>query len=252
MELTFIGSGGAFNHEQLQSNMLLKHDGQWLLIDCGSYAGFAFEQAGLSFTDERLDAVYISHEHSDHSGGLEELAFKRYFAPVDRPTLYSAETLMDRLWEDNLGGLRSLEGKPAGLDDFFEPEPVTVNDGFEWNGVRFQTIQTIHVLDGYEVVPSFGLLFEAPDGRTVFLTTDTQFCPNQIDVFYDRADLIFHDCETADVRSGVHAHYDELCTLPEETRLKMWLYHYQANPEQSAQDDGFRGFVDKGQTFELQ
>ena len=43
------------------------------------------------------------------------------------------------------------------------------------------------------------------------------------------ADIIFHDCETLPFKSGVHAHYEDLKTLDDKTRKKMWLYHYQDN-----------------------
>ena len=54
-----------------------------------------------------------------------------------------------------------------------------------------------------------------------------------------------------DYQSNFLAHYDDLVTLPEETKAKMWLYHYQPNPEQDAEADGFAGFIKKSQVFEL-
>lgn len=84
-------------------------------------------------------------------------------------------------------------------------------------------------------------------GDVTFITTDTQYCPEQLKKIYDISDLIFHDCETMPFRSGVHAHYDDLATLPESVRSKMWLYHHAEVRE--AEADGFRGFVEKGQEF---
>jgi hypothetical protein len=65
------------------------------------------------------------------------------------------------------------------------------------------------------------------------------------------ADIIFHDCETASVKSGVHAHYTELLTLSETIRNKIWLYHYNPGALPDAKKDGFRGFVKKGQCFDF-
>jgi hypothetical protein len=78
-------------------------------------------------------------------------------------------------------------------------------------------------MDGYAIVPSYGLLIEStpfsavgPNKNRVFVTTDTQFCPNQIMDFYKQSSLIFQDCETFDltgkIKSGVHAHYNDLQT----------------------------------------
>jgi hypothetical protein len=83
------------------------------------------------------------------------------------------------------------------------------------------------------------------------------FQPMRVMSEYDNSDIIFQDCETYDwqtgkSKSGVHAHYRELLTLPEEIRSKMWLYHYQdARPLPDAKADGFAGFVEQGQVFEL-
>lgn len=92
--------------------------------------------------------------------------------------------------------------------------------------------------------------------KRTFLTTDTQFAPKQLQDFYATADLVFHDCETTAFRSNVHAHYDDLKTLPDEVKERMWLYHYNTTPEVfeghgKARDDGFAGFVTKGKEFEI-
>jgi ribonuclease BN (tRNA processing enzyme) len=106
-------------------------------------------------------------------------------------------------------------------------------------------------MDGFKIAPSFGLLFEM-SGKKIFITTDTQFAPNQIKDFYQVADIIFQDCETTEnYKSGVHAHYSELCTLEQKTKEKMWLYHYNPGKKQNPQADGFCGFVAKGQIFDF-
>ena len=101
-----------------------------------------------------------------------------------------------------------------------------------------------------EIVPSYGLIFEGEMSR-VFLTTDTQFCPNQIQTFYDSVDIIFHDCETTPFKSGVHAHFTDLATLDEKTKKKMWLTHYADGDKPDAEEAVFAGYVAKGQVFNL-
>ena len=64
------------------------------------------------------------------------------------------------------------------------------------------------------------------------------------------SDIIFHDCETAPFRSGVHANFLDLKTLPPEVKRKMHLYHYQDIKLPDAIAEGFAGFVERGQTFE--
>jgi len=81
MKLQFLGVGSAFtlpNRElgqtledcDWQSNALITADsGKRLLIDCGSDIRFALWQMKMSFAD--IDAIYASHCHADHIGGME-------------------------------------------------------------------------------------------------------------------------------------------------------------------------------------
>jgi len=247
MKFTFLGSGSAFTMDNRQSNMILEDGGKILLIDCGTDIRHSLKQVGLNYKD--IDSVYISHLHGDHIGGLEWLALNTYFSRIKLPTLYINRFLKTKLWNALASGLETLQGKPGDLTTFFNLGTVTKNGSFRWNNRQFQTVQTVHVMNGFEIVPSFGLLFNL-NGKRVFLTTDTQFCPEQIKDFYYSADIIFQDCELATFKSGVHAHYEQLRTLEDDIKSKMWLYHYQDGALPEAVEHGFRGFVKKGHTFE--
>ncbi|CAA9435206.1 MAG: Ribonuclease Z, partial [uncultured Phycisphaerae bacterium] len=71
MKLTFLGTGSAFTLANYQSNMLLEDSGKRLLIDCGGDARHAMAAAGYKAAD--VDALYVSHLHADHIGGIEWL-----------------------------------------------------------------------------------------------------------------------------------------------------------------------------------
>jgi ribonuclease BN (tRNA processing enzyme) len=266
MKLTFIGVGSAFALNNYNSNMLLEDtvkrgDGDYyvnrMLIDCGCTAQRALFDRGLVALD--IDDVYISHQHADHIGGMEWLGFSRYFMKSKKalPRLFVNEKLASSLWNDSLrGGMKSIQGEILELDSFFDVRRIRRNKSFQWGDGEFQPIQTVHIMDGYDIVPSYGLFVTSPKGKA-FITTDTQFCPRQIEDFYNRADIIFQDCEAAPYKSGVHAHYDDLRTLPDATKKKMWLYHYPDAVNEDdvwhkrAAGDGFAGFVQKGQMFEI-
>jgi ribonuclease BN (tRNA processing enzyme) len=256
MEITFAGVGSAFTDQRYyQSNMLITaKSGKKLLIDCGGDARFSLGELGITNYNvgEMIDAVYVSHLHADHIGGMEWIGFCTYFNPKSkRPTLFIVNALVKDLWRSLQGGMRSHEGVVLSLKSFFDVRPIPINDHFEWEAIKFTPIQTIHIMDGMRIVPSFGLLVEEDKGDMIFITTDTQYAPRQIERFYDKAKVIFHDCETANYRSGVHAHYDDMKMLPNETKSKIWLYHYNPDPPQDAVKDGFLGFVQKGQVFKF-
>lgn len=250
MKIQFAGVGSAFTTQDYwQSNMVVTAGNQHLLIDCGGDARFSLKEIGITHRD--INAVYISHLHADHIGGLEWLGFCTYFDPnCDRPKMFVVEDLIVPLWESLKAGMQSHEGLVLTLESFFDVVPVKINDSFAFGDAKFYPVQTVHVMNGYGIVHSYGLMIERGTRRT-FLTTDTQFCPRQIEKFYHKADLIFQDCETAPYRSGVHAHYDDLKTLEDTVKAKMWLYHYQPSPKQNPQEDGFSGFVEKSNSFDL-
>ena len=244
MKFTFLGTGSAFTLANYQSNMLLEENGQRLLIDAGGDVRFALRDLGYGAGD--IDALYVSHLHADHIGGIEWLALSTFFNPkLPRPRLYVNEKLGEELWMNSLkGGLGTLQNQIAHLETYFDLRAIHRNEGFEFAGLRIQTVQTVHYMDGYEIIPT-------NKGGTIFLTTDTQYTPGQLMQFYRNAHVIFHDCETAQFRSGIHAHFEELKSLPAEIRAKMWLYHYQDGALPDAVAAGFAGFVQRGQVFEF-
>ena len=250
--LTLLGTGSAFtiNDNNWQSNFLLENlvTGRRLLLDCGSDIRFSLNEHKLSAKD--ITDIYVSHPHADHIGGLEYVAFSTKFLPKhQRPKLIMSAKFSSDLWSKSLsGGMESIEGEVTTMSSFFDVHAVGKKGRFEWEGVNFQLVQVVHIMNGFGIVPSFGLLFKI-NGLMVFFTSDTQSNPNQLVRFYEMADLILHDCETTPYKSMVHAHYTDLVKLPEHIKNKMWLYHYQPNRTQEPEQDGFLGFAKKGQTF---
>lgn len=238
--------------------------------------------------------IYISHQHSDHCGGLEEMAFLRYDwknhpisysdSPVDyAPTLIANEVLLRDLWKSTIsGGLKSMEGFDASIETYFKPKYIKANQKFMWAGWTCSLIQQIHVMTGSMVMNTFGLFMEREGHNSVFFTTDAQyFQPEQVKVFYDKAAIVFQDCELVGVdvknrkmnfKSGVHANYAQLAgwdsvnayRLDSATKSKLWLSHYQdfkndnkdmygniVDWDIQAKDDGFAGFVKVGAEFNV-
>lgn len=255
MKLTFVGCGSAFSKQNYQTNALLEFDnGQKMLIDCGTTAAFGLRELGIDYT--QIDAIYISHLHADHVGGLEEQGFCRFFDPrMNPPKLFISRYLETPLWSNTLsGGMRSLQGQICDLSTYFDVVTGGKYGRFRHCGCDFQMVQVAHIFDGFMMQPSFGLMWQTPDGKTVFFTADTQDNPRQMMDWYKQSDIIFHDCETLiGFESGVHAHYNRLKQLPPEIKKRMFLMHYQDSTidQYDAEADGFAGFVNKGQEFDF-
>lgn len=249
--ITFLGSGSAFTvgNNNYHSNILVSYKNSNLLIDCGSDVRFSLHEQGWNY--DSIDAVYVSHLHADHAGGLEWLGFNRKFASdKEKPVLYISEKLAKDLWNKVLsGGMSSLMNKKASLDSFFNVHSVDSKNVFYWKGIKFQLVRTIHFHNNKKIAPSYGL-FITYNHTKIFITTDTQFTPKRLEKYYVEADIIFQDCDLTN-KYSVHAGYNQLTTLNKSIKAKMWLYHYSCVKKPDAKNDGFCGFVKKGQVFTI-
>jgi ribonuclease BN (tRNA processing enzyme) len=248
IKLTFIGSGSAFTvgNNNYHSNMIIESASQKkFLLDCGSDARHALFELGLTSKD--IDALYISHLHADHVGGLEWLAFNTYKNKIKIP-FFLSEDLVGELWNNVLsGGLRSLDNISTSLSTFFVVHSINLSRQFLWEGIEFQLVKVMHVRSEGLERPCYGL-FITFQGKKIFITSDTRTSDNLFH-YYQTADIIFHDCETSTDHTGVHTHYNSLKNLDNAIKSKMWLYHYNPGILPDARKDGFLGFVEKGQQF---
>jgi len=308
MKITIIGCGNASSYINYNTSFLIEEDtpnfidqSRKLLIDCGSKVPIALHD--LKIDINKIDDIYISHAHSDHVGGLEEIGFLRYDwigrpityddnkrTKIYAPRLICNEILLKELWDHTLsGGLDSFEGFDASLETCFEPVPIKANQKFMWQGWEISLVQQIHIMTGSIMKNTFGLFFEdktfsVPNEKrkSIFFTTDAQyFQPEQVKIFYDKADIIFTDCECIGCdtinkkmlfKSGVHSNYGQLAgwsnvnayKMDASIKKKMWLTHYQdfvtgcsdgfgnaCDWDKLAEEDGFAGFVTVGQEFKI-
>lgn len=251
MELTFLGVNSALTmgEKSYSSNMLIiSKTGKKLLIDCGFDIKHSLYEKNLTYSD--IDAIYISHLHADHVGGLEWLAFAKFFIDKQKADLFISAKLKEKLWNNILsGGMSSLEKEEARLESFFNVQTIN-NDNFIWDGYTFHLISVKHTLHNKKWLPSFGLLIKG-DKKLFFITTDTRFMPKSLLPIYNTAEIIFHDCETSSLASYQHARYSDLLSLDKCIRKKIWLYDYAVGKLPNACKDGFLGFVTLGQSFSL-
>ena len=231
--------------------MILEGNDQRILIDCGGDVRRSLAALGLKPAD--IDGVYVSHLHNDHIGGLEWYAISTFFNPAyDRkPDLYTHEGIVKMLWESLRGGLRTLDWTSTELDTYFETHALPDKGSFDYCGAKMEMVKVHHMVDNGVEIPCHGIAWNTPSGERIFITTDTRFTPDLLKEEFEKADLIFHDCDTTKTKvAGIHAHYSDLATLPAEIKKKMWLYHYQDGDLPDAVKEGFKGFVTQGQSFE--
>lgn len=253
MIIKVLGSGGMFTTKNFHSNFLFKmDDGNNLLVDCGSDIKWSLLEQGLTYKD--VDAIYVSHLHGDHAGGLEYIGFLKYFDPTQiRPKLFISKLLLNDLWSLLKPSMSSYQGKILSIDDYFDVRVVENNSNFIYGSVKFNIVQTFHIMDGFRIVPSFGLTF-GYSSNSIFFTSDTQF-NNMLLEFYKDKNLILQEVETTPYESGVHCHINKLKMLPKNIKSSMFLYHYGDNVLDQTYDmtdfNSFKGILRKGDCINI-
>lgn len=255
----FVGVGSAFSKKHYQNNILIVKGNDHILVDCGITCPTALYNYGSNIT--KIKNILITHSHADHIGGLEEAALMGRYVTKSRPKMYITKQYKKLLWNQSLRGGNSYGEMSAGrfltFDDYFElVEPKLISKRprpiYETNcgSINIKVFRTRHIPDNAgswkKAFYSTGILI---DDRILF-PADTQFDKELIDWMTSTypIEYIFHDCQF--YTGGVHASYDELKTLPETVRNKMYLCHYGDNFESfSPEADGFIGFAKEGHFY---
>ena len=232
-----------------------------------------------------FDAVYVSHNHNDHVGGIEGIALSTFFNPMWRkhktewlkakgdlnilellmkednlefppdckPELFGHRDVLSDTWKTAAPGLKTLQGEMSvNLNTYFNVRPMTTNvpkkikDGArEWT---FYTVESTHVMSGTSSMPTYGLMWECSDGQKIYMPADTMLLmPPSMRTFYVKADVVYQDTET-EIRSGVHSFIDDIEKADPEIKKKMYLYHYSKEPK--VDETQYRGILRMGDVHE--
>jgi len=284
LTITFLGVGSAFAKRNFNSNCLFEFwEKSWkgdippgppddtLLVDFGMTGPMALFQlkdkpgfqhyktqfGGINYPAIRK--VFITHQHADHIGGLEEMALMNTFVFNDKATgkpfkaqLYSTINILVNLWDHSLkGGLNTIQNRYALLQDYFFIHPLIPGQpekkSFTVGPYKFEIFPTDHVhIERKYDWPSYGLYVIHPGGRSAFFSGDTRFDFPAYQRMMEEAEICFHDTQFFDQPESVHATLTEMRSLPEAIRKKTLLYHYGDNfdaPALKPQLDEFKGLV---------
>lgn len=182
MHLTFLGTGSGTEPMpgRHHCSFIVEHTGGLYWFDAGECCSYTAHLAGLDLA--ATQAVFVSHTHMDHTGGLPNLLWTLNKLTTVSKT--SAERLAGRtipvviprldVWD---GIVAVLTGTEGGFRTNFKLLPERTRDGviFDQNGFRVKALHNLHLGVQADRVSwqSYSFRIEA-GGRSVVFSGDVR------------------------------------------------------------------------------
>ena len=169
MKLTVLGSGTSVPHpNRSSSGFWLETENGSILLDCSASAVHRMAQENLDWAN--LDAIWISHFHLDHVGGLLPFLFGTKYAP-------ETQNRGKPLKIFGAKGLRNLLEKFDAANDY-----DTLEQQFPLEIIEVEPLEKFEVLENVEAVAldtphtpeSLAIHLRSGD-KTIVYTADTGF-----------------------------------------------------------------------------
>jgi ribonuclease Z len=177
------GTGGPFPSQRAQSCLAVFVNGQFLLFDAGDRTQDSMEDLNLPVTD--IDAVFLTHFHSDHIADLGEVMSRSWILSRKQPlAVYGAAEV-----EQIVSGFNTVYAaddshrmahhgddlfppvRPATVHTILEPDPAG-SGVYELDGVRVPA----YAVDHSPVANALGYRVEYA-GKAVAISGDTVDTP---------------------------------------------------------------------------
>lgn len=230
--LQFIGRGSAFNTEEGNNSAFFIHEGELVLIDCGSNIFDRLKKSGILKTIKNI-RVLITHTHPDHIGSLGDLIFYSYFKMgnmgVKNLTVYAPYVLKVPKIMKHMGvttDYYNIKQFDSGIDMVFEGSNIAI-----------VAVPNSHVQEllcfGYIIEAKDKVIYYSGDSNKIHQSILNKIGTGQIDYFYQ-------DTSYADYPGNVHLSLNKLCELVPENRDNVYIMHIDEGfPEYLALDYGF-------------
>ncbi len=211
------------------------------VVDAGERASETLNR--MQIAPERIEAVLLTHFHSDHIGGLGSLALQRWVAGPTRTPMrvigppgvekvvagYNEAYAMDCAYRTAHHGEAVAPSEGAGMT----AEPYIIPDGSDSLVVLQEAGLTVtaFTVDHAPVVPAVGYRFDY-GGRSLVVSGDTSYSPVLVRIAKG-ADLLIHDALSRELLKLVE---DAARRVGVTGRAKIFsdIPSYHASPQQAA------------------
>jgi ribonuclease BN (tRNA processing enzyme) len=236
--LRFLGVGNAKAAELGSASAVLEIDDRpVLMIDCGPRS---LDDYAVHYSDSLPTAVFVTHLHLDHIGGIEQLFYRGYFAAGARTRLFVPGPIIPALHDKLAASPHVLSEGGANFWDAFHLVPCTSH--FWLQDLLFDVFPVRH--SGYQA--AFGLALRG----AFFYSGDTRPIPELAAHFASAGEPLFHDCALGG--SPAHTGLDDvLREYDEGQRRRLVAYHYESPGAADALEQAGLQVARPGQMFPL-
>ena len=193
MKLTLLGTGCPLAHPHRHGAASLVRAGEFtFLVDCGS--GVTQRLAACGLSGRMVDAVFLTHLHSDHVVDFYQLIISSWHAGRARPHEIFGPPGTRRfvnasmaVWEEERALRIAWERRPSTAA--FELAVTEFDEGEIWSrgGVRVSAFRVNH----HPVPHAFGFRFEH-EKRSLVFSGDTTVCEN-LELWARGTDALVHE-----------------------------------------------------------
>lgn len=180
MTITFLGTGTSqgvpvitctcevcmsldFRDKRLRSSIHVQNDDTSIVVDTGP----DFRQQMLRERIRKLDAVLFTHEHKDHTAGLDDVRSFNFAQKKDMP-IYGRDTVLEQIKKEFAYAFAAIKYPGVPLIEPIEIE----NKVFEAAGMEITPIEVMH-----HKLPVFGFRF----GHFSYITDTNYISPEEIE-----------------------------------------------------------------------
>lgn len=195
-EVIILGTGTPLPvPERASSAVAITSEQSWMLVDCGRAATQRVIDTGLDLT--KVEAVAITHHHSDHVNDLATFATVRWTSGATTPLIVVAPSgpaarfarhCLDAYDDQAFHDQAPPEAGPRPMIDVraFDP-PSDVGPVFSSGGWSVSSV----LVDHHPIEPAVGYLVNH-GGRRVAVSGDTSICDGMRSLARD-ADVLVHE-----------------------------------------------------------
>ena len=176
MRITVIGFWGGYpGKKEASSGYLIEHEGFKLLLDCGSGV---LSQLQEYIKPSELDAVLLSHFHTDH---IADIGVLQHALLIDQMLGHKKAPLPIYAHNEDQASAEQLTYKSNTVW-----EPIVENRSSQIGPFQVKAIKTRHS------VPCYAYMIEA-GGRKLAYTADTSYFP-ELSSFFKDAHVLLSEC----------------------------------------------------------